>query len=315
MNATQLVNLKRWWQPRYTILLIMWLVYGCFYLNRLALGPVIPLIIEDLNFSHTQVGLISSFLFAFYAFAQFPAGYLSDIFGPKRIITIGGLTSALANLLFSTGSNLFYLIGFQSLNGAGQGGAFGPIVKLINNWFPKSERGRALGIHNTCVSVFSLLAYVLAGYLGKTFGWRAVFWAAPIILLPVLFISWMIVEDNPPINTKIKVGYRLKKTTEKSYRNLDRLKVIVTNKNMILACFAFFCLMYITYCNLIWLPAYLYESYALSIIKTVFLAGVYPAVGLVARPLGGFLSDVPLEGRRKPLLLVGFFLFYSQLFF
>ncbi len=207
MNATQLVNLKRWWQPRYTILLIMWLVYGCFYLNRLALGPVIPLIIEDLNFSHTQVGLISSFLFAFYAFAQFPAGYLSDIFGPKKIITIGGLISALANLLFSTGSSLFYLIGFQSLNGAGQGGAFGPIVKLINNWFPKSERGRALGIHNTCVSVFSLLAYVLAGYLGKTFGWRAVFWAAPIILLPVLFISWMIVEDNPPNNTEIKVEY------------------------------------------------------------------------------------------------------------
>ena len=60
-------------------------------------------------------------------------------FGPKRIITIGGLTSAFANLLFSTGSSLFYLIGFQSLNGAGQGGAFGPIVKLINNWFPKSE--------------------------------------------------------------------------------------------------------------------------------------------------------------------------------
>ena len=315
MNATQLVNLKRWWQPRYTILLIMWLVYGCFYLNRLALGPVIPLIIEDLNFSHTQVGLISSFLFAFYAFAQFPAGYLSDIFGPKKIITIGGLTSALANLLFSTGSSLFYLIGFQSLNGAGQGGAFGPIVKLINNWFPKSERGRALGIHNTCVSVFSLLAYVLAGYLGKTFGWRAVFWAAPIILLPVLFISWMIVEDNPPNNTEIKVEYRLKKTTEKSYRNLDRLKVILTNKNMILACFAFFCLMYITYCNLIWLPAYLYESYELSIIKTVFLAGVYPAVGLVARPLGGFLSDVPLEGRRKPLLLVGFFFILLATFF
>jgi len=171
----------------------MWLFYGCFYQNRLNFAPVIPLIIQDLKLSYTQVGLISTFFFAFHAAAQFPAGYLSDIFGPRKIITFGGVTSALANFFFSAGHSLFYLIGFQSLNGLGQGGGWGSSVKLLNNWFPESARGRALGIYATCVCTFSVLAYVLAGYPGKAFGWRAAFWTPPIILLSVLFVTgWLL---------------------------------------------------------------------------------------------------------------------------
>jgi len=123
-----LAHFTRWWQPRYTVLALAWLVYGCFYLNRLNFAPVIPLIIEDLKISHAQVGLISTFFFAFYAAAQFPAGYLSDILGPRKIIAIGGSISALANFLFGAGSGFFYLIGCQNLNGLGQGEAGGPAL-------------------------------------------------------------------------------------------------------------------------------------------------------------------------------------------
>jgi len=128
MFPTRLLNSKKWWRPRFSVLVLAWLVYGCFYLNRLNLSPVIPLIIEDLKISYAQIGLISTVFFAFYAAAQFPAGYLSDILGPRKIITLGGLISALANFLFGAGSGFFYLIGFQSLNGLGQGEAGGPAL-------------------------------------------------------------------------------------------------------------------------------------------------------------------------------------------
>ena len=166
MFPSQLTTSKKRWQPRYTVLVLMWLVYGCFYLNRLNFAPVIPLIMDDLKLSHAQVGLISALFFALYAAAQLPAGYLSDILGPKKIISLGGVISALANLFFSAVSNILYLIGAQSLNGLGQGGGWGPSVKLLNNWFPESERGRALGAFCTCVSIFTVLAYILAGYIG-----------------------------------------------------------------------------------------------------------------------------------------------------
>lgn len=296
MLSTQLSTSKKKWQPRYTVISLMWLVYGCFYLNRFNFAPVIPLIMEDLKLSHVQVGLVSALFFAFYAAAQLPAGYLSDILGPKKIITLGGIISALANFFFSAVSNLFYLISAQSLNGMGQGGGWGPSVKLVNNWFPASERGRALGIYCTCVSIFTVLAYVLAGHLGEAFGWRAAFWAVPISLLSVVFINWMVVDDYP-VNPPEPAGTYSGKG--------NRLIAILSNKDLRRVCLGFCCLNYISYCNLVWVPTYLYESYGLSVVKASLFAGVYPAVGLLARPLGGYLSDVVFSGRRRPLLLTG----------
>ena len=315
MFPNLLTTFKRWWQPRYTVLALIWLVYGCFYLNRLNLASVIPLIMEDLKLSHAQVGLISTFFFAFYAAAQFPAGYLSDIFGPRKIITFGGITSALANLFFSAGHGLFYLIGFQSLNGLGQGGGFGPSVKLLNNWFPKSERGRVLGTYVTCVCIFTILAYALGGYLGKTFGWRAAFWTLPIILLSVLFVYWVVVADHPDGNSVQSFPSRPPEPAEKCSGNRNRLIAILSNRDMRMACLGFCCLMYIKYGILIWLPAYLYETYGLSVVTASLLAAVYPMAGLVASPLGGYLSDVAFWGRRKPLLLIALsFILLSTIF-
>jgi len=293
----------------------MWLVYGCFYLNRLNFAPIIPLIIQDLKLSYTQVGIISTFFFAFHAAAQFPAGYLSDILGPRKIITFGGVTSALANFFFSAGYNLFYLIGFQSLNGLGQGGGWGPSVKLMNNWFPESARGRALGIYATCVCIFSVLAYILAGYLGKTFGWRAAFWTPPIILLFVLVVYWMVVDDRPDGNSLRSFPSSPPEPAEKCSGNVNRLIAILYNKDVRMACIGFSCLSYIRYAILVWLPVYLYESYGLSVVKASLLAAVYPMAGLVASPLGGYLSDVAFGGRRKPLLLIALsFILLSTIF-
>ena len=282
------------------------MVYGCFYLNRLNLAPVIPLIMEALKISHAQVGLISAFFFAFYAAAQLPAGYLSDIFGPKKIITLGALISALANLFFSAVSGIRYLIGAQSLNGLGQGGGWGPSVKLLNNWFPESERGRALGIYCTCVSIFTVFAYVLSGYLGETFGWRAAFWSTPMILLSVVFVFWRVVDDHPG---------RCSEPDEINAGNRNRLIAVLSNKDLRMVCLGFSCLNYVSYCNLVWVPSYLHESYSVGVVTASFLAGMYPAAGIFARPLGGYLSDITFGGRRRPLILIGlFFILLSTVF-
>ena len=306
MFPAQLTTSNKLWKPRYTVLALMWLVYGCFYLNRLNFAPVIPLIMEDLKLSHAQVGFVSALFFAFYAAAQLPAGYLSDILGPKRIITFGGVISALANFFFSAVSSMFYLIGAQSLNGLGQGGGWGPSVKLLNNWFPESERGRALGAFCTCVSIFTVLAYVLAGYLGETFGWRAAFWTTPMILLSVVFVFWRVVDDHPG---------RPPEPDGANSGNRNRLIAILSNKDLRMVCLGFSCLNYISYCNLVWVPAYLHESYSLSVVTASLFAGMYPAAGIIARPLGGYLSDVTFGGRRRPLLLIGlFFILLSTVF-
>lgn len=300
----RLPEIKRWWQPRYTVLCMLWLVYGCFYLCRLNFAPLIPLIMEDLALSHTQVGLVSTLFLVFYSAAQFPVGYLSDRFGPRIVITTGAVISVAANIFFSFGNGLLYLTGLQSLNGLGQGGGWVPGVKLLNNWFSRAERGRILGLFGTCEPVFIVLAYILAGCLGKLFGWRSVFPILAMVLLPVSFLYWRIVADRPDRPGTEGFQPRTGTPAEKS-SSRAHLHVILSHQGVRMACVGFFGLLYISYCNLVWLPTYLYESYGLSVAKSGLLASLYPLAGLVARPLGGYLSDVTFNGRRKPLILTG----------
>jgi sugar phosphate permease len=285
---------------------LIWLVYGCFYLNRLNLAPVIPLIFEEFNFSHTQVGLITSFFFAFYCISEIFLGYLSDIFGPRKIITFGGVVSAIANFFFSTGAGISHFIVAQSLNGFGQGGGWGPSVKLLNNWFPKRKIGRVLGIYATSMSLFTVLTYALAGYLGNTFGWRAVFRIFPALLILVMLVYWIFVRDHPAGNEVEKFQPQSINKVDKLFANRNRFIVVLSNNNIRLAAVAFGCLVYTSYTILIWVPTYLYETYGLSVVKAGLLTSLYPALGLLARPLGGYLSDVTFGGRRKPLLMIGF---------
>ncbi len=275
-------------------------------MNRLNFSPVIPLIMSDLGISHARIGLIGASFYACYTLIQLPVGYLSDQFGPRKIIFTGGLVSAFANMMFSFGSGLTHLITSQCLNGFGQGGGFSPIITIINQHFPVSQRGRALGLAMTSTAVFSVAAFFLASYIGQTYGWRAVFWSAPLVFVPVLIIFRKGISTPPSIETVATVdniGLKPPEMTKKeSFFKKNRQ---VFSKDLYFLGLGFFCLSYITYSNLIWLPSFLFESYDMSIVQAGFLAALYPLSGIVSRPLGGFISDVVFKGKRKQTITIG----------
>jgi len=283
------------------VLFYCWLVYGFFYLNRLNLSPVIPLIMSDLDISHARIGLIGASFYAVYTLVQLPAGYLSDLFGAKRVVVAGGVISAFSNMLFSFGSGLIQLISSQCLNGLGQGCGFSPIVKIIDQHFPISQRGRALGLTMTSTAIFNVAAFFLAGYIGQTYGWRTVFWSAPLVFVPILIIFSMVIT-TPHSNEENGQLITSKVTGRKSFLEINKQ---IFSRNMCLLGAGFFCLCYITYSNLIWLPSYLFESYDMSIVHAGFFAALYPLSGVVSRPLGGYISDVIFKGKRKKTVMIG----------
>lgn len=296
--------MKKLWAPQYTVVTLLWLVYGSFYLNRLNISPVIPLIMRDLNISHAQIGLITTFFFFAYSITQFPAGYLGYLLGHKRVIAIGALISAGANLLFGIGNSLTDLILCQGLNGLGQGGAWSPSVGIVANWFNRMERGRVFGIYVTCVSVFTILSYALSSGLGQKFGWRMPFIAPPFIIMTVILLFWVMVRESPremPLMAKpdghkgalLPPGFKVDMKTILSHRGLWFLAI------------SYLCLMAIRYSIFVWAPTYLFETFGLDILRAGMLSSIYPAIGLISYPLGGFLCDVILEGRKKPLIAIG----------
>ena len=293
---------------KFKVLFYCWLIYGFFYLNRLNLSPVIPLIMSDLGISHARIGLIGASFYAFYTLIQLPVGYLSDLFGARKIIFTGGLISAFANMVFSFGNGLAHLISSQCLNGLGQGCGFSPIVKIINQHFPISQRGRALGLAMTSTAVFNVIVFFLASYIGQTYGWRTVFWSAPLVFVPILILFRMGIPTPPSIeasSTADTVVPDISTTTRRE--SFFKMNKQVFSKNLCLLALGFFCLSYITYSNLIWLPSFLFESYDMSIVQAGLFAALYPLSGTLSRPLGGFISDVVFKGKRKQTIMIGLF--------
>jgi sugar phosphate permease len=275
-------------------------MYGMFYLNRLNIAPVIPLIREDLGFSYTQMGLITAAFYGLYTFTQLPAGYLGDRLGPRRVITLGGFISSLSNLVFSQLRSLPLLICFHALNGVGQGGGWSPSVKLLANWFPREKLGTTLGLYTTCVSVFTIVVYLLSGYLGQHFGWRLSFIVPGLVLVLVCPIYWLVVRDSPLKEGTPDPGASSSRRTIK-----DDFTILVRHRQMWITFFAFFCVIYIQFGGMIWYPTYLQGTFGIDVFKAGALTSVFPLMGLVARPLGGVLSDRLFHGRRKPVILVG----------
>ena len=294
-------------KAKFKIIFYCWLIYGFFYLNRLNLSPVIPLIMSDLDISHARIGLIGALFYVFYTMFQLPAGYLSDLFGARKVIFAGGLISAFSNIVFSFGSGLWHLASSQCLNGLGQGCGFSPIIKIIDQHFSFSQRGRALGLVMTSTAVFNVAAFLLAGYIGQTFGWRSVFWSAPLVFIPVLILFKMVIKapsvDNPSKAVEAESNDR-KAVKNKSFVGINNH---IFSRKMFFLSIGFFCLCYITYSNLIWLPSFLFESYDMSLVQAGFLAALYPLAGVISRPLGGYISDVLFKGKRKQTILIGLF--------
>lgn len=55
-----------------------------------------------------------------------------------------------------------------------------------------------------------------------------------------------------------------------------------------------------------WMPSYMSREFTLSLTQSGLMVAVFPVIGIVARPLGGVLSDRVFAGRRRPVVFLSF---------
>jgi EmrB/QacA subfamily drug resistance transporter len=120
-----------------------------------------------------------------------PLGRIADIYGRKKIFTLGVFIYAVASVLSAISTSATMLISVQVLQGIGAAMIFGTAVAILTSVFPASERGRALGINVAAVYIGLSLGPFLGGLLTQYFGWRSIFWVnVPLCLLIIALLFW-----------------------------------------------------------------------------------------------------------------------------
>ncbi len=102
-------------------------------------------------------------------------GRLSDMYGRKRLFTIGFAIFTLASLLAGFTSNVGLLIALRALQGVGGAFLIANSSAIVTDAFPRQELGLAIGTNQMMVAVGSILGPIVGGWLTSV-GWQWVFW-------------------------------------------------------------------------------------------------------------------------------------------
>lgn len=119
---------------------------------------------------------------------------LSDMIGKKRIYQAGMIVFTLGSLLCGLAPTVGFLIAFRVLQGIGAVMMQALGIAIVTEAFPASERGRALGIMGTVVSVGISIGPTLGGVLIDVVSWHAIF----LVNLPVGVIGLFMVQRHVP---------------------------------------------------------------------------------------------------------------------
>jgi len=272
-------------------LLVSSIHYEAYYLCRFNLAPVLPLLIAGFGFSHSEAGVLTSMLFISYALILLPAGILGDIIGPRAVITLGAVISAVMNVLFSQSTSFIPMLAIQFANGLGQGMAWGPLIRLMANWYPREKMGFVISLLSIPPSLGPTMAYILSGYLASVYGWKMAFQIPSIILIATSLIFILLVKDrpssSPPSREWSRTGF------------LELLK----NHKIWLVAISYFALWGATRSLSVWMPTFLVERAGMSLMAASTIGGVISLPGIPSMFVGTWLSDVRLRGRKNIVIL------------
>ncbi|MBD2665234.1 DHA2 family efflux MFS transporter permease subunit [Richelia sinica FACHB-800] len=129
---------------------------------------------------------------------------LGDMWGKKHLYLGGMVIFTLSSLLCGLAPSINWLIGFRGLQGLGSVFLSGLGLAIITEVFPSSERGRAVGIIGSVVSLGVALGPSTGGLLLGLAGWRSVFLINVPLGIIASFLVARVVPRSPQVMVKQK---------------------------------------------------------------------------------------------------------------
>src|SRR6266852_3523031 len=128
------------------VLLMVCLMYGLTYIDRVNVNTAGPVFQRDLHLSTVQLGWVFSAFGWAYLALQVWGGWLSDRFGARLTLTVCGIIWAGATVMSGLAGSFAALIIARVILGLGEGATFPTATRALADWFPPERRGFTQGI-------------------------------------------------------------------------------------------------------------------------------------------------------------------------
>ena len=137
---------------------------------------LLALVREDLQLSYSQAGGLASAYLLVYAFMQLPAGYFSDRYSPRKLVSIGTLGLMSLSILLACSQQYWQLLCIQLLLGFFGSLMFTPSMSIFIRWFSPRHRSTATALPTVGVGIGFLAVNLLFPVIVNQFDtWRLPF--------------------------------------------------------------------------------------------------------------------------------------------
>ncbi len=293
------------------------------YIDRVCISKAAPTMGKELGLTKEDMGTAFSAFTLAYALFEIPGGWLGDKFGPRKVLIrvvcwwsvftaatgwvswiatvlhIGNLTTLLG---FSDPTNVLRISSFATLVavrflfGAGEAGCFPNITRAFVNWLAPSERQRAQSVLWLSARWGGALTPLLVVFVLEFVSWQNAFvvFGSLGVIWAVIFFVWF--KDNPHEHPSVNAAERklLAGNAEFAHGHGNvPWRVFGSSATAWYLWVQYFCLSYVWYFYVTWLPTFLEEKYKVSLDETFTPAwGKYALALLCGVPLfcGGFGS-------------------------
>jgi len=282
------------------------------YFDRTIMSIAGPEIMKDFEISETGMGTVYSAFIVSYAIFMAPGGRLADRIGPKKVLLVAGIGTAL-------------FTGLTGLTGgAWLGAAFGVVASLLiirflfgvctaplypalgrmtASWFPASGVARVQAIIISGAPLGGAISPVLFAAMIGAVGWRWAFgWAA--IATVVLYGVWQWYARDHPEECGLAIpgvaAAGVRREGPSPWRRL------LTERTLMLLTAGYFCLNYFQYIFYYWIYYYFGEVRGMSRSESAAYVTFLMLTIAVMTPLGGWVADrlSPRLGRNGARRLV-----------
>ena len=158
-------------------------------LNSTMIVVALPRILDDFNRSLTWGSwIVISYLVAMAAIQPL-GGSLGDRYGRQRLFLLGLGVFGIATILAALAWNIEVLILARTLQAVSGAAAIPNGTALVRGLIPAARQGRAFGTIGAGIAVAAALGPPLGGILTDTLGWRWIFAANLLIIIPAMTLG------------------------------------------------------------------------------------------------------------------------------
>ncbi|MDG1215934.1 MAG: MFS transporter [Luminiphilus sp.] len=273
---------------RWTVLVMLTLVYTFNFIDRQILVILQEPIKADLGLSDAQLGLLTGFSFALvYVTAGIPIAWLADRANRRNIIATSlafwSLMTAMSGLVQNYGQLLVARLGV----GVGEAGGTPPAHSMISDYFPPSSRGTALSFYSMGIYIGVLFGFAAGGWIAENFGWRNAFFVIGIPgILYAFAVLWVVKEPKRGHFDPAGAGAPAQSSLSETMAGLRRRP---TFWYLSVGC-AFSA--FVSYGNGNFMPSFLMRNHGLSLTEVGVILGLISGLsGATGTFLGGYMAD------------------------